>query len=280
MAEKGLLNNGAALKEAQRLAGVGSWQWDARTDTVTWTEELYRIVGRDPRQPAPSYKDHPGIYAAESWERLQRAVADALQTGSSYELDLKIILPDSTTRWTIARGEPMRDAHGQIIGLHGTLQDITERKRAEQTLRDSEERANFKAKELETVLDTAPIALYIATDTQCSQITANRSGYELLNLQIGDNASKSAPEHQMPSFRIMSDDVETSAGQVTDAAGCSHGTSRTCQPRCQLFSRMELYAICWPTRPLFSTQRESHPAQSDLPWMLQIGSWPRKRLQV
>ena len=79
LAEKGLLNNSASLKEAQRLAGVGSWQWDSRTDTVTWTEELYRIVGRDPRQPAPSYKDHPGIYAPESWERLQRAVAEALR---------------------------------------------------------------------------------------------------------------------------------------------------------------------------------------------------------
>ncbi len=208
LAEKTLRSNSAALKEAQRLAGVGSWQWDTRTDTVTWTEELYRIVGRDPRQPAPSYREHPGIYAAESWERLQRAVADALRDGSAYELELKIILPDSTTRWATARGEPMRDAHGQIIGLHGTLQDITERKRGEQTLRDSEERAHSKAKELETVLDTAPIAIYIATDTLCSQITANRIGYELLNLQIGDNASKSAPEHQMPSYRIMSDGVE------------------------------------------------------------------------
>ena len=121
---------------------------------------------------------------------------------------MKIILPDSNTRWAIARGEPVRDAHGKIIGLHGTLQDITERKRAEQTLRESEERAKSKAKELETVLNTAPIALYIATDTQCSQINANRSGYELLNLQIGDNASKSAPGHQMPSFRIMTDGVE------------------------------------------------------------------------
>jgi len=202
---------------------VGSWQWDSRTDTVTWTEELYRIVGRDPRQPAPSYKEHPGIYAAESWERLQFAVADALQAGSSYELDLKIILPDSTIRWAIARGEPVRDAHGQIIGLHGTLQDITERKRAEQTLRDSEERANFKAKELETVLNTATIALYIATDTQCSQITANRIGYELLNLQIGDNASKSAPEHQMPSFRIMRDGVELPPDELPMQRAASTG---------------------------------------------------------
>ncbi len=223
LAENGLLNNSAALKEAQRLAGVGSWQWDSRTDTVTWTEELYRIVGRDPRLQAPSYREHPGIYAAESWERLQRAVADALQTGSSYVLDLEIIHPNSKARWAIARGEPVRDAHGQIIGLHGTVQDITERKRAEQTLRDSKERAKSKAKELETVLNTAPIALYIATDTQCSHIKANRSGYELLNLQIGDNASKSAPDHQMPSFRIMSDGVELPPDELPMQRAASTG---------------------------------------------------------
>ena len=47
------------LTEAQRLAGLGSWQWDARTDTVTWSEELYRLDGRDPNLPAPPFKEQP-----------------------------------------------------------------------------------------------------------------------------------------------------------------------------------------------------------------------------
>ncbi len=78
------------LREAQRLAGVGSWQWDARVDRVIWSEELYRLHGRDPDLPAPSYKEHPGLYTAESWDRLQLAVNEALQTGTSYELDMGI----------------------------------------------------------------------------------------------------------------------------------------------------------------------------------------------
>src|SRR5688572_28997640 len=59
------------LKEAQRLAGVGSWQWDRQTGTVVWSEELYRLAGRDPRLPAVSYEDHWQLYTPETWQQLR-----------------------------------------------------------------------------------------------------------------------------------------------------------------------------------------------------------------
>ena len=61
-AEESLRRKEMELKEAQRLAGVGSWQWDPDTDTVVWSEELYRIAGRDPSLPAVSYKEHSQLY--------------------------------------------------------------------------------------------------------------------------------------------------------------------------------------------------------------------------
>src|SRR5262249_39050064 len=130
----------AELREAQRVAGVGSWHWDAATDLVTWSEELYRIAGRDPNAPVVSGKEHPQLYTPESWEQLQIAREEALRTGAPYELDVQMLRPDGTVRWIRARGEPQRDASGRIIALRGTAQDITERKLAEETLRESEER--------------------------------------------------------------------------------------------------------------------------------------------
>ncbi len=122
------------LTEAQRLAQVGSWQWDPATDTVTWSEELYRIVGRDPTLPAVSFKEHPQLYSRESWERLRLAVEEALRTGKSYELELEMVRADGSRRWIRARGEVQRDGAGRLVGLRGTAQDITESKRTEEAL--------------------------------------------------------------------------------------------------------------------------------------------------
>ena len=133
-AEESLRRKEMELKEAQRLAGVGGWQWDPDTDTVVWSEELYRIAGRDPSLPAVSYKEHSQLYTHESWDRLRGAVETALHTGAPYELVLEMVRADGTHRWVTARGEAQRDSTGHIARLRGTVQDITERKRAEEAL--------------------------------------------------------------------------------------------------------------------------------------------------
>ncbi len=144
-AEEELRQKEMELSEAQRLAQIGSWEWDPNTDTVTWSRELYRIAGRDPTVPAPNYKECPGLLSAESWKRLQRAAEATLRDGRSYELDLEMVRPDGATRWVTARAEAVRDATGRIVRLHGTTQDITERKLAEKSMRESEERLRLAA---------------------------------------------------------------------------------------------------------------------------------------
>jgi PAS domain S-box-containing protein len=122
------------LLESQRLAGVGSWHWRADNDTVTWSEELYRIAGRDPALPAPTFEEHSSLFTAESWDKLSRAVEGALRAETPDELDLEMVRPDGTTRWVRVRGEAERDNTGRIVRLRGTAQDITDRKQTEKEL--------------------------------------------------------------------------------------------------------------------------------------------------
>jgi PAS domain S-box-containing protein len=132
--EEALRRKEAELTEAQRLAGVGSWQWDPETDMVVWSRELYRMAGRNPTLPALSYKEHSQLYTRETWDRLQGAVETALRTGAPYELVLEMVRADGAHRWVSARGEAQHDSAGHIARLRGTVQDITERRRAEEAL--------------------------------------------------------------------------------------------------------------------------------------------------
>ena len=138
--EEALRKNREDLRAAHRLAHIGIWHWVADTDTVTWTEDLYRIAGLDPILPAPTYAEHSNIYAPESWDRLKSAVEKALETDTSYQLELKLIRPDGATRWVNAFGGTTHNNHGLLTGLQGTVQDITERKLAEEERRLSEAR--------------------------------------------------------------------------------------------------------------------------------------------
>jgi PAS domain S-box-containing protein len=144
-AEEALRQKEIELANAQRLAQVGSWQWDAESDTVVWSEELYRIYDCDPRLPAVNYKNHPQLFTPESWERLRLAVEEALRTGTPYELELELSRISKPTRWVIARGEAQHDSAGRIVQLHGTVQDITERRHSREALRESEERLRLAA---------------------------------------------------------------------------------------------------------------------------------------
>ena len=134
-AEQVLCQTEARLREALLAAQMGMWEWTVGADTVTWDENVYRLAGLDPKLPAPRFQEQHQIYPPKSWAQLKAAVENAVATGSPYEYDLEMVRPDGSTRWVIGRGEPLRDASGNITRFRGTVQDITERKRAERELR-------------------------------------------------------------------------------------------------------------------------------------------------
>ncbi len=145
-------SDAAKLKEAQQLAGVGSWDWNLRTNAHTWSDEIYRIYGRDPALPPAGYPEVQHYFTPDSWALLSAAVEQSLAKGIPYACDAEVTRPDGSHRWIIARGAAKRAVDGTIIGLYGTVQDITERKQAEQEIRrlniDLEQRVAERTAEL------------------------------------------------------------------------------------------------------------------------------------
>lgn len=124
----------ANLTEAKRLAKLGHWHWNLQTDQHSWSDEIYRIYGRDLALPPAVYPEVRSYFTADSWAGLAAAVENCRATGQPYACDAEVVAIDGTNRWITARGEAVRNAEGKMIALRGTVQDITERKQAEQAL--------------------------------------------------------------------------------------------------------------------------------------------------
>ena len=129
----------AYLAEAQRLTHTGSWAINIRTDEHFWSEEIFRIYEFDPKlKPAWSLirdRVHPDDRASLD----QRRKMEFTQTGwADSEADLRIVLPDGRIKHLHTLAHPVMDASGQVIEIIGTTRDVTERKRAEDSLRRSE----------------------------------------------------------------------------------------------------------------------------------------------
>ena len=120
-----------ALSEAQRMAHAGSWKWHAATDRMTASDGALRIFGLPAGAPVPDFKDQDGtLFPHDSWMKLDAVVREALRSRRGYEMDLEAFR-GAERIWVATRSEVMSDASGKVIGLRGTLQDITARKRAE-----------------------------------------------------------------------------------------------------------------------------------------------------
>jgi PAS domain S-box-containing protein len=119
------------LADAQRVARLGSWTHDLRTDRVTWSDEMYRICGRTPHVDLPSHVSLQSRLVRQDWAKFEAATRAAIQNGTAYELELRIQHPDGTVRHVVAQAQARRTRDGRAIQLVGTVQDVSERKRAE-----------------------------------------------------------------------------------------------------------------------------------------------------
>ncbi|NET27838.1 PAS domain S-box protein [Okeania sp. SIO1I7] len=142
-AEEQLSKSEAALVEAQRVAHIGNWEFDVKTQKLTWSKELFRMFGLDPNQPEPPYAEYLQIIHPDDLNLLEQQVESAIANGTPYTIDYRIVCADGSIRYHEGRAEIERNAKGQVIRLFGTALDITERKQAEDHLRELSTRLNL-----------------------------------------------------------------------------------------------------------------------------------------
>ena len=134
----------ARLAEAQRVAGLGYWSRNLETGTTLWSDDVFRILGRDPLLGPPlSDRETSNHFTPEGWAKLKTAIVSSREKGVSYEVDVEVIRPDKERCWVTLRGETTLNASGAIRQSHGTIQDVTSRKSIERTLSESEARKSF-----------------------------------------------------------------------------------------------------------------------------------------
>jgi PAS domain S-box-containing protein len=137
-AEAALRHSEAALRRAQQVAHVGSWELDVATETVVWSEESFHIFGWDVTQPEPTLAQFMALLHPDDRHALEHSVRHTIATGIPYNLDFRTLLPDGSSRYVEARGEAIVNQQGQVVQLIGTNLDITKHKQAELALRQSE----------------------------------------------------------------------------------------------------------------------------------------------
>lgn len=137
-----------ALDEAQRLAGMGSFHWDAQTDEVRWSRGLTRLYGRPEGEAPGGVQDYLAAIREDHREEVGAAVARVAAGGGPVQHRYPITRVDGVERWVTAHVEAVQDADGEVRGLAGYCQDITDQQRMEEVHEAAVERERAAANRL------------------------------------------------------------------------------------------------------------------------------------
>jgi PAS domain S-box-containing protein len=176
-AEEALQRSESYLAEAQKLTHTGSWAVRVpQMENIYWSKEMYRIFGFDPDSTPPSYMEIVRRMHPEDTPYYRPGAGQAIRDRTDFETDLRLLLPNGGTRYIHAVGHPVANASGDVIELFGTAMDVTERKQAEEKIREQEV-------ELRQILDAAPQHLSVLR-SDGSHLYINQSSLDFLGLTL------------------------------------------------------------------------------------------------
>lgn len=181
----------AQLAEAQRLARLGSWEWDMEQDVVTWSEQLYRIFGIEPGTTELDYNSYLELLPEDDRRTARDAVREALEKREGFSFEHTVVRPDGQERIILGQGRILVDDEGAPVRMVGTAQDITERKRLEDRARDlaaekaAREEAEAAQAQVREVLESITDAFF-AVDREWRLTVLNSEAERLLGRDRGD----------------------------------------------------------------------------------------------
>ncbi|HEX5364139.1 MAG TPA: PAS domain S-box protein, partial [Gallionella sp.] len=152
--EQVLRESHESLREAQRISHVGNWELDLASNTLHWSDEIYRIFEIAPEQFGNSYEAWISFVHPEDREAVDRAYTESVKNHTPYEIEHRALLADGRIKYVQERCETLYDQDGRALRSIGTVQDITERKQLEAELRASR---NF----LDSVIDSVSDPIFV-----------------------------------------------------------------------------------------------------------------------
>lgn len=126
--EERIIQNESRLKEAQKIAKVGSWELEFPGFELTWSDEIYRIFEIDPKQFQPSYDSFLNAIHPDDRDYLDTVFNDSLNNKTPYDIVHRLSMSDGRIKYVHERGETIYDKEGNLIRSVGTVQDITKQK--------------------------------------------------------------------------------------------------------------------------------------------------------
>jgi PAS domain S-box-containing protein len=150
-AEEELLKSESRLSEAQRVAHLGNWDWNIQTNQLYWSDEIYHIFGLSALQFSATYDAFLDSVHPEDRESVKKAVNEALYEKKPFSIDHRIVLPDGSVRTVQELAEVMFNESGKPVRMLGIVLDITDRKKAEDDLKDSYEQLRNLSEHLQSI---------------------------------------------------------------------------------------------------------------------------------